>query len=378
MGLIKIATAGILAVPGLLVLVVTAPVVALLSIPSLALLCFQTSEAPSNSNSNSDAAEDATSEHAIVSGGSSGIGLSIAHDCVKRGMAKVTIMARTKSKLEKAVKELEASKTNPETVIAYKSIDVSDSGLLKTAAAELCGTKKEAASTKFYLFCCAGTAVPSYFEHVPSTTFAQLAGTNQLGTIYTVQAFLPQMTRGTIVFTSSICGQLGVYGYTAYCPTKFAVRGFAEALHSELADQPFLNVQVAFPPDTDTPGFAEEEKTKPKETRLISETAGLAQPEDVARKMVTEAMKANPSFLVYFGLEGWMVAVLTAGMSPVSSLPDAIAQVALTGLFRFISLFILNDFWSMIRKCAQERMDKGEGKVRPQDAEKTEATQKTD
>lgn len=383
MGLIKTIVAGILGVPSLLLLVVTAPVVALLSIPSLALLRFQTSDAPPLDNNNNSNDSAATSDHAIISGGSSGIGLSIAHECVKRGMTKVTILARNKTKLEQAMAELEATKKkckNTKTILSYKSVDVSDPGLLKTAAAELCGTKKEAvASTKFYLFCCAGSAVPSYFEHIPSTTFAHLAGTNQLGTIYTVQAFLPHMTRGTIVFTSSICGQLGVYGYTAYCPTKFALRGFAEALHAELADQPYLNVQLAFPPDTDTPGFAEEEKIKPQETKIISQTAGLAQPEAVASVMVQKAVHDNPSFLVYFGLEGWMVASLTAGMSPVSNVADAVTQVALNGLFRFISLFVLNDWWDMIRRCAKERMDKQEGKLRPEDSKSdATATEKTD
>jgi len=221
--------------------------------------------------------------------------------------------------------------------------------------------------------------MPSYFEHIPSSTFAHLASCNQLGTIYTVQAFLPHMTQGTIVFTSSVCGQLGVFGYTAYCPTKFAIRGFAEALHAELVDQPHLNVQVAFPPDTDTPGFAQEEKTKPPETRIISENAGLAKPDDVANRMVQEAIKRNPSFLVYFGFEGWMVASLTAGMSPVSTVADAMTQVSLNGLFRFVSLFFLNDWWTMIRKCSQDRLDKNQPKRRPGDTgEKLDGTEKTD
>lgn len=44
-----------------------------------------------------------------------------------------------------------------------------------------------------------------------------------------------------------------------------------------------LSVTVSFPPDTDTPGMVEENKGKPKETMLISETAGLFKPEVVAK-----------------------------------------------------------------------------------------------
>ena len=47
-----------------------------------------------------------------------------------------------------------------------------------------------------------------------------------------------------------------------------------------------------------------------------------------------------------------MLSNLTAGMSPVVTIGDAISQVVLSGLFRFISLFYLNDFWRIIRRHA--------------------------
>lgn len=65
--------------------------------------------------------------------------------------------------------------------------------------------------------------------------------------------------------------------------------------------------------------------------------------------MVDSAFAKNPIFQVYFTLEGWMLSNLTAGMTPVSNLFDALTQVALGGTFRFISLFYLNDFWRIIR-----------------------------
>jgi phosphatidylglycerophosphate synthase len=68
-----------------------------------------------------------------------------------------------------------------------------------------------------------------------------------------------------------------------------------------------------------------------------------------AQQMIHSAFTANPSFLVYFNLEAWMLTSLTAGMTPVTTLKDALSQVALGGLFRFISLFYLNDFWRLIR-----------------------------
>ena len=65
--------------------------------------------------------------------------------------------------------------------------------------------------------------------------------------------------------------------------------------------------------------------------------------------MVDSAFVRNPKFQVYFNLEGWMLSNLTAGMTPVSNLLDALTQVALGGSLRFISLFYLNSFWRIIR-----------------------------
>ncbi len=70
--------------------------------------------------------------------------------------------------------------------------------------------------------------------------------------------------------------------------------------------------------------------------------------------MVNAALAKNPKFQVYFTLEGWMLSNLTAGMSPVMTLGDAVTQVALGGLFRLIGLFVLNDWWNIIRTHPEE------------------------
>lgn len=60
---------------------------------------------------------------------------------------------------------------------------------------------------------------------------------NLLGTVYATKACLPYMmkqNKGRIVLISSQAGQLGLFGYTAYCSSKFALRGFAEALQMEV------------------------------------------------------------------------------------------------------------------------------------------------
>lgn len=47
---------------------------------------------------------------------------------------------------------------------------------------------------------------------------------------------------------------------------------------------------LALPPDTDTPGYANENKSKPLETKLISETAKLFTPEEVGNKILQDTL----------------------------------------------------------------------------------------
>lgn len=110
-----------------------------------------------------------------------------------------------------------------------------------------------------------------------------------------------------------------------------------------------IHVCCAYPPDTQTPGFEEENLTKPEETHLISEDGELARPEDVGRKMLQEALKPNPPFAICFNFDAWMLSNLTAGMGPTSSILDVVAQIAAMGIFRVISLFYLNRWWHLLR-----------------------------
>lgn len=265
-----------------------------------------------------------------------------------KGMDRVTILARNQNKLNQCQMELQALTTSskPMTNIQALSVDVTDAAALKAIAAEILLPHS---NERVFLFCCAGTAKSGKFCELSTTVFADQMQTNYLGTVYAIHAFLPHMSRGTIVMTSSAAGQVGVFGFSAYSPSKFALRGLAECLHMELLNQD-IHVQLVFPPDTDTPGYHEENKDKPHETHLISSAIELMKPEHVARHMVQEATCQNPKFAVNFALVGWMLGTLTAGMSPETSLVDIVTQVAVMGLLRLVGFFYLADFWRIITK----------------------------
>lgn len=58
-----------------------------------------------------------------------------------------------------------------------------------------------------------------------------------------------------------------------------------------------ISVTLALPPDTDTPGFENEEKSKPEATREISQKGGLFKPEIVAAQIVKDVLVSNSSIL---------------------------------------------------------------------------------
>lgn len=220
-------------------------------------------------------------KHAVITGGSSGIGLAIAKDLVQRQCAKVTLIARNEKKLVEAKNFLteHASSVKSPSLIEVVPVDVSDAKKISDVAAKICSFEVNSPVTM--LFNVAGTSTSASFVDTDYEEFERLMKINYLGSAYATRAFLPFMKSKdnaprTIVFTSSQAGQVGVFGFTAYSASKFALRGLVEALHMEVA-RDNISVQIACPPDTDTPGFQLEQVDKPEETRLISETSGLFQ-----------------------------------------------------------------------------------------------------
>ena len=389
----RVILAGLLELPAILLMAGSSLLTMILCIPGLCLLVFEKSLF-SSKQSLLRTKQSTGKQHAIITGGSSGIGLAVAQECVRQGM-NVTLLARNMEKLETAQKQLQKEASGRVAVRVF-SVDVSDRSALQKIAPLVLNEEKEGtadslADSTTHLFCCAGLAVPLELTNLSLDQIHVMNATNLLGTIYTVRAFLSFIKRGTVVLTSSAGGQVGVYGYTAYSATKFGLRGFAESLHMELVGRP-IHVQVAYPPDTDTPGYQTENKLKPKACARVSEAAGLFTPNQyvlatlslsrprrcvshpffaclstlycsfvflfnsrVGTRMVSEATKTNPPFAVWFGLDGWMLATLTAGMSPVSSLMGAVCQVSLAGLLRLVSLFYLNDFWNIVAEEEEEQ-----------------------
>lgn len=228
--------------------------------------------------------------HAIITGGSSGIGLATAHALAKRG-ATVSLVARRQQVLDQAADELRAAGATVHT----ESVDVSDQAALTAAIGRL----EQAAGPCDTLITSAGQARPGRFLELEDDVFRQMMEVDYYGTLYAIRAIAPGMAErrsGSIVAVSSGAGLLGVYGYTAYGASKFAVRGLMEALRTELT--PYgVHVACVYPPDVDTPQLAEENEFKPAETAAISGTVKAIQPEQVAASILKAIDKRR--FAVY-------------------------------------------------------------------------------
>lgn len=241
-------------------------------------------------------------KHVIITGGSKGIGRAMAFEAVKLG-ANVTIVARDMDVLEKVKIELLKIVANPATQkIAAFSVDVSASSAASSME-QVVAESEEDLGPVYMLINCAGTSISGTFEDTKIEEFHRMMNINLMGSVMCTKAVVSSMKKrneGVIIFVSSIAGLLGLYGYSAYSASKFAVVGLAEVLAMEL--RPYnIKVSVSFPPDTDTPGFEEEQKGKPRETQLISESGGLYQPNVVAQTTLADAL-VREDYLVSFPL----------------------------------------------------------------------------
>ena len=222
----------------------------------------------------------------LITGGSSGIGKALACKYAQLG-ASVVILARTESKLIKALDEIEeVAKASAETThatISYVCCDVTDPTNVEQVLDELISLH----GCPDTLINCHGAAYPGYFFEQEHSVFEKTMTLNYMGNVNMIKALAPQMAArgsGEVVIVASAAAVVSFIGYSTYSPTKFALRGLADALRNELS--PFgIKVSIAYPPDTATAGFEKEKELAPPETAACF-PADPFQKEVVAESMI--------------------------------------------------------------------------------------------
>lgn len=203
-------------------------------------------------------------KHILITGGSSGIGLTLAKIVAKEG-AQVTILARRVEVLEKARLEIEAVGGQPVKTLQADIANREQVVSVLNQYIERCGTPD-------ILVNCAGNTYPGMFEDQPLEIFEELMNANYQGTVTVTKTVLPGMIKrqsGAICIVSSLAGLVGAIGYSAYGATKFALRGLADVLYQELRHHN-IKMSIAFPADTMTPQLDFDNLHKPAITRELT------------------------------------------------------------------------------------------------------------
>jgi 3-dehydrosphinganine reductase len=210
-----------------------------------------------------------TNKRALITGGSSGIGLALARALTREG-AHVCIVARGQARIDEAIAELRTLAVSNEQILFGVALDIAEPTQIDAAVAPIL----ERLGGLDVLINNAGITYPAAFVDTPRDMVDQLLRINFLGTVDITRAFLPAMIAsgsGQIAIVSSLAGVLGIYGFSAYAASKFALRGFAECLRQELLAHA-ITVTLVFPPDTDTPMLRQENLIKPAETSALAGT----------------------------------------------------------------------------------------------------------
>ena len=165
---------------------------------------------------------------ALITGASAGIGAALARELARDG-ADLVLAARREDRLRDLAREIETTGRNAIVV----GCDVTRDGDLEravAAAVERYGRLDIAIAN-------AGFGVVGPVEELRLDDFRRQLETNVLGVLRTLYASLPELrkTRGQFVIVGSVAGHVPTPATSAYCMSKFAVRGFAESIHDELA-----------------------------------------------------------------------------------------------------------------------------------------------
>src|ERR1700680_4436365 len=180
---------------------------------------------------------------ALITGGTSGIGLATAKQFVNEG-AYVFITGRRDSELGAAVKEIGRNVTGVQG-------DVSKLDDLDRLFARI----KQEKGKLDIVFANAGVAKYARFGEITEERYDSIFNTNVKGLLFTVQKALPLMPDGaSIILNASIVASKGLAANSVYSATKAAIRSFARTWTTDLRGRR-IRVNAVSPGSIDTPGL---------------------------------------------------------------------------------------------------------------------------
>ena len=213
---------------------------------------------------------------ALVTGGSSGIGLASALELAQQG-AKVYITGRRQEELDAAVALIGSSATG---IRADASVLSDLDTVFATIASE--------SGQLDVLFANAGGGDMMPLGAITEEHFERIFGTNVRGVLFTVQKALPLLTSGAaIILTGSTAAAKGTASFSVYSASKAAVRSLARSWALDLKDRG-IRVNVVSPGPIRTPGLGglvpEEQRQSLFDTLAAGVPLGrLGEPEEIGK-----------------------------------------------------------------------------------------------
>lgn len=198
----------------------------------------------------------------VITGASSGIGRATAAVFARHGW-RVGLIARSAENLDATRHDVVTEGGTASVAVA----DVADSAALEAAAEHIEG---ELGPIDVWVNN-AGVSVYGKFMDIPEDEFRQLTETNYFGTVNGTRVALRRMlprNRGTVVQILSAISYRGVPLQAPYSGSKYALRGFTEAVRAELLhDNSAVQLTMVHPPAVNTPFYGHAVSHMPKPVR---------------------------------------------------------------------------------------------------------------
>lgn len=236
---------------------------------------------------------------AVVSGAANGIGLALARELSARG-SNLVLLDRDSVRLADAATALSA--TRPDRTVVTHVVDLAD----RAAALETAESIRAATPRVDLLVNNAGVALGGRLDQVSLEDFEWVIDVNFRAVVLLTHTLLPRLiaTPGShLVNISSLFGLVAPGGQTAYAASKFAVRGFGDALRQELAPHD-VGVTTVHPGGIRT-GIAESARVGggvSAEEHALGRKAWQSlltiEPEAAARRIVDGAERRKPRVLI--------------------------------------------------------------------------------
>jgi len=213
----------------------------------------------------------------VITGASSGIGRATARAFAARG-GSVVLAARRAEMLDDAAHECEQ--------LGGQALAMPTDVTVEEQVEELGRRAMERFGRIDVWFNNAGVVVFGRFESIPSDVWRRVIETNLFGYVHGARFAMRRFReqgRGILIQNASIVGRTAKPDGSAYATSKFAIRGFSEALRQELLDQPSIQVCTVLPSVIDTPLFHHAGNFSGQRVRAAPP---VYMPEDVAATVV--------------------------------------------------------------------------------------------